>query len=437
MIVRKFSRDWCAGYAGASFGQDAAGLEILDLTGKVLRIGWDQVKWVCYVRDFPASAIPANPERLLHKRFSIRPRTAGLWLRMTLTDGEELEGLAANDRSLIEGAGLLLTPPDTRSNTQRIYVPRAGHPDPGSGQPDRRRRSQGSPPCAARPRISPSCSPSTSTQRRRARSGTISSMKLGELATRLGAELRGDAELEITGVKGIEEAGPTEVTFVANPRYAALARKTQAAAVLVEPEFQEIAAATLRIKNPYLAFSRALALFYQPPAYAAGIHPTAVIDPTAEIGEGAHIGAYVVVGPSVRLGAHATLLPHVVLYPGVQTGDHFFAHAHAVVRENCVLGDHVTLENGAIIGADGFGFAKNELGHWEKIPQSGPVRLGNRVDVQANACIDRATVGATRDRRRHQGGQSGPDWPRFAKWAKTPCFARRPAWRAPRSSATT
>jgi hypothetical protein len=129
VIVRKFSRDWCAGYAAAGFGQESPELELLDLAGKVLRIGWDQVKWVCYVRDFPASSPvsfsdQANPERLLHKRFSIRPRTAGLWLRMTLTDGEELEGLAANDRSLIEGAGLLLTPPDTRSNTQRIYVPR-------------------------------------------------------------------------------------------------------------------------------------------------------------------------------------------------------------------------------------------------------------------------------------------------------------------------
>jgi hypothetical protein len=128
VIVRKFSRDWCAGYAGLSFGQDAPDLEILDLTGKVLRIGWDLVKWVCYVRDFPvqsSGAEAANPERLLHKRFSTRPRTAGVWLRMTLTDGEELEGLAANDRSLLEGAGVLLTPPDTRSNTQRIYVPRA------------------------------------------------------------------------------------------------------------------------------------------------------------------------------------------------------------------------------------------------------------------------------------------------------------------------
>ena len=207
--------------------------------------------------------------------------------------------------------------------------------------------------------------------------------------------MHGDAEAEVTGVKGIEEAGPTEVTFVANPRYTALARTTRAAAVLVDPEFPEIAAATLRVANPYLAFSRTLGFFYRPPAYAPGIHPTAVVDPTAEIGEGAHIGAYVVVGPRVRLGANATLLPHVVLYCGVKAGARFFAHAHAVVREDCELGDDVTLENGVIIGADGFGFAKNEQGHWEKIPQSGPVRLGNRVDVQANACIDRATVGAT------------------------------------------
>jgi UDP-3-O-[3-hydroxymyristoyl] glucosamine N-acyltransferase len=220
-------------------------------------------------------------------------------------------------------------------------------------------------------------------------------MKLGELASRLGAELRGDAELEVTGVKGLEDAGPSDVTFVANPKYTALARSTRAAAVIVEPGFQEIAASTLRIDNPYFAFSRTIAIFYAPPVYPPGIHPTAVVHPTAEVGPGAHIGAYAVIGPGVKLGSNATILPHVVLYPGVHTGSHFFAHAHAVVRENCVLGDHVTLENGAIVGADGFGFAKNNLGHWEKIPQSGPVRIGSRVDVQANATIDRATIGAT------------------------------------------
>ncbi len=125
VIVRKFTRDWFAGYARAAFGQDAPELEVLDTNGKVLQIPWHTVKWVCYVRELPGPAgDQINPERLLHKKFTVRPRTVGLWLRMTLTDGDEVEGLAANDRTLIDGAGLLLTPPDMRSNTQRIYIPR-------------------------------------------------------------------------------------------------------------------------------------------------------------------------------------------------------------------------------------------------------------------------------------------------------------------------
>jgi UDP-3-O-[3-hydroxymyristoyl] glucosamine N-acyltransferase len=224
-------------------------------------------------------------------------------------------------------------------------------------------------------------------------------MKLAELAERLGAELRATnpmaSALEITGVRGIEEASATEITFVANPKYTSLARTTEAAAILVMPDFPEMDVPTLRLANPYLAFSQALGLFYQPPLYQPGIHPTAVIDPSAVIGAGSHIGAYTVIGAGVRIGDHATILPHVVLYPGVQAGTHFFAHAHSVVREACILGDHVTLENGAIVGSDGFGFAKDSQGRWHKIPQSGPVLIGNRVDVQANACIDRATVGAT------------------------------------------
>ena len=124
VIVRKFSRDWCAGYAGPELGRNGSDLEILDLAGKVIRMDWEQVKWICYIRDFPSSSTdPANPERLLRKRFAIRPRTPGLWMRLTLTDGDEIEGLAANDLSLVDGAGLMLTPPDTRSNTQRILVP--------------------------------------------------------------------------------------------------------------------------------------------------------------------------------------------------------------------------------------------------------------------------------------------------------------------------
>lgn len=220
-------------------------------------------------------------------------------------------------------------------------------------------------------------------------------MKLGELAKALGAELKGDPEIEIVGVRGIEAAGPNEISFISNPKYAGLAKTTQAAAVIVEPEFAEIAVATLRIKNPYHAFSRTLGMFYQPPTYGPGVHPTAVVDPTAEIGADAHLGAYAVIGAGVKIGPRARILPHVVIYEGAEIGADFFAHAHAVVREHCRLGDHVTLENGAIVGADGFGFAKNAEGRWEKIPQSGPAVLGSHVDVQANACVDRATVGAT------------------------------------------
>lgn len=227
-------------------------------------------------------------------------------------------------------------------------------------------------------------------------------MKLHEIAERLGAELvaaegaEGVPDTDISGVAGIEEAGPAEITFIANNKYVPLARKTRAAAVIVGPEFAPMAVATLRISNPYLGFARTIELFHNPPLYPPGIHPTAVIALGAHIGERAHIGAYVVISESCVVGDDAVILPHVVLYPGVTVGDRFFAHAHAVVREGCRLGDDVVLQNGAIIGADGFGFAKDSEGRWVKILQSGPAILEHAVEVQANSCIDRATIGETR-----------------------------------------
>jgi UDP-3-O-[3-hydroxymyristoyl] glucosamine N-acyltransferase len=221
-------------------------------------------------------------------------------------------------------------------------------------------------------------------------------MESAELARLLDAELRGNPGLEIRGVAGIEEAGPDQVTFVANPKYAAQARITRAGAILVTPDFPDVPATTLRLKNPYLAFARAVGIFYRPPVWAPGIHPTAAIHPSAKVGANAHIGAYAVIGENVTIGNDAVILPHVVIYPGVRIGDRFFAHAHAVVRENCRLGDAVLLQNGAVVGSDGFGFAKDESGRWHKIPQSGPAILGNDVEVQTNSCIDRASVGATR-----------------------------------------
>ena len=136
-------------------------------------------------------------------------------------------------------------------------------------------------------------------------------------------------------------------------------------------------------------------LFYQPPAYAPGIHKTAVVHPTAKIGANAHIGPYAVVERDVTIGANATVLAHVVIYPSARIGDNFFAHAHSVVREHCRLGNNVVLQNGVVIGADGFGFAKDDQGRWHKIMQSGPAVLEDNVEVQANACIDRASVGET------------------------------------------
>jgi UDP-3-O-[3-hydroxymyristoyl] glucosamine N-acyltransferase len=221
-------------------------------------------------------------------------------------------------------------------------------------------------------------------------------MKLADVARELATELHGPSDLEITGVAGIEEATPGQLTFISNPKYSRFARTTQASAILVDSNFEALSIATLRTPNPYLAFARAVALFYQPPVYPPGIHPTAAIDSTATIGEGAHLGAYVVVGAGAVIGAHATILPHVVIYPHVRIGDRFFAHAHSVVREGCRLGDDVLLQNGAIVGCDGFGFAKDSHGRWQKIPQSGPVIIGDAVEIQANACIDRASIGETR-----------------------------------------
>jgi UDP-3-O-[3-hydroxymyristoyl] glucosamine N-acyltransferase len=221
-------------------------------------------------------------------------------------------------------------------------------------------------------------------------------MKLSEIASALGATLENaDPDTEITGVMGIEEAAAGHITFVANPKYAAAAKSTTASAVIVDERFPAIATGMLRSPNAYLAFARAIELFYQPPRYAPGIHPTAVVAAGAKIGRNAHIGAYVVIDDDVEIGDDATLLPHVVIYRGVRIGSGFFAHAHAVVREHCVLGNNVLLQNGVIVGCDGFGFAR-DVDHWEKIAQSGPTIVESDVEVQANSCIDRASIGQTR-----------------------------------------
>ncbi|HMK31120.1 MAG TPA: UDP-3-O-(3-hydroxymyristoyl)glucosamine N-acyltransferase [Terriglobales bacterium] len=220
-------------------------------------------------------------------------------------------------------------------------------------------------------------------------------MKLSEIASSLGLRLDG-ADLEINGIAGIEEAGPGQITFIANPRYAAAARSTRASAIIVADDFPAIPLPTLRSDNPYLAFARAIELFYHPPRYSNGIHSTAAIHDSARLGKHASVGPFVFIDEDVVIGDNCVLLPHVAIYRGARIGENFFAHAHAVVREYCQLGDNVILQNGAVVGADGFGFAKDNSGHWHKIVQSGPAVLGDDVEVQANACVDRASVGETR-----------------------------------------
>ena len=227
-------------------------------------------------------------------------------------------------------------------------------------------------------------------------------MKLSEVAEKLECRLEGAPETAIHGVAGIEHAEPGHITFLANRRYFPLLKTTRASAVLIEdgmaleraPGLPPIAA--LRTRNPYLAFAYAIELFYQPPRYEPGIHPTAIIAKSARIGAGAHIGPYCFIDEAADIGRNPVLHSFVAIYRGARIGDDFFAHAHASVREFCRIGHRVILQNGAVIGGDGLGFAKQKDGRWYKMQQSGPAVLEDDVEVQANACVDRATVGETR-----------------------------------------
>jgi UDP-3-O-[3-hydroxymyristoyl] glucosamine N-acyltransferase len=221
-------------------------------------------------------------------------------------------------------------------------------------------------------------------------------MKLGEIAAKLNCTAEGDANLEITGVAGIEDARAGDLTFLVNRKYRPALASTRASAILLAPEEPRPAIAVLRSSNPYLDFARAIELFHPAPHYAPGVHPTAVIAPSAKIGSAAHIGPYCFIGEDVEIGAHAVLHSFVSIYRGARIGDHFFAHAHACVRENCRLGHRVLLQNGVVVGSDGFGFARESSGRWYKIRQAGPAVIEDDVEIQAHSAIDRATVGETR-----------------------------------------
>ena len=224
-------------------------------------------------------------------------------------------------------------------------------------------------------------------------------MRLREIALALNCALYGDGEIEIVGVAGLDQAGPGHLTFLANSKYAPKVKRTRASAILAQHPVENAELASLVSTNPYHDFARALEFFYQPPRPRPGIHPMSSIAASARVGPNASIGAFAVVGDGVRIGANVVLHPHVVIYEGAEIGDDFLAHSHAAVREYCRIGNRVILQNGVVVGGDGFGFAKRADGTHYKIVQSGIAVIEDDVEIQSLTSIDRATVGETRVKR--------------------------------------
>lgn len=220
-------------------------------------------------------------------------------------------------------------------------------------------------------------------------------MKLAEIAERIGCELRGDGGIDIHAVAPIDEADPGTLTFVANPKYRSYLATTQASAVILGVAEAEVPLPSLRAADPYLAFARAVEIFYVPPPLQIGIHPTAVIAASARIGHNVTVGPFCVIGEEVVLGNDARLDAHVVVYAQARIGDAFRAHAHVVVRERVSIGHRVILQSGCVIGGDGFGYVIGSDGVAHKIVQAGTVIIEDDVEIGANATVDRAAVGAT------------------------------------------
>jgi UDP-3-O-[3-hydroxymyristoyl] glucosamine N-acyltransferase len=221
-------------------------------------------------------------------------------------------------------------------------------------------------------------------------------MTLAELAARLNCRLEGDGALEIHRVARIEDAGPGDVTFLANSKYASKLASTRASAVIAHERVAGAPCAVLRTPDPYVAFAEAVAVFAPARPFPDGVSPLAAIDPTATIGEHVAIGAFVSIGAGARIGARTVLAPHAVIGRDAVVGADCVVHAHASVRESVVLGDRVVLQDGAVVGSDGFGFARRRDGSHLKIPQVGRVVIEDDVEIGAHAAIDRPAIGETR-----------------------------------------
>lgn len=221
-------------------------------------------------------------------------------------------------------------------------------------------------------------------------------MKLKKISSELNCVLVGDPELEITDAAPIENAGPGQVTFLSNRKYRRHLATTNASAIILENADDLPAGKSAIISSdPYLTFAETMNLLHPPFAPERGIHPSAVISPTAVIGENVSIGPFSVIEDNVVVGDNVSILAHCVVYRHVRIGSDVLIHSHCVVREGCRIGDRVILQNHVVIGGDGFGFAKRPDNSWLKIPQAGVVIIENDVEIGAGSAIDRSTIGST------------------------------------------
>ena len=221
-------------------------------------------------------------------------------------------------------------------------------------------------------------------------------MKLGDLAAQLGCQLDGDGDIEVARVAAIEAAGPGDLTFLANSKYASQVATSRAAAIITTGDVTDAPCALLRTKNPYLAFARAARLLNPPSRPVPGVHPLALVDPDAVLEEDVAVGPYVVVESGARIGARSVLHAHVVIGAGATLGPDCWVHARVSIRERVVIGARCVIQDGAVVGSDGFGFAHREDGTHEKIPQVATVVIEDDVEIGANTTIDRPAVGETR-----------------------------------------
>jgi UDP-3-O-[3-hydroxymyristoyl] glucosamine N-acyltransferase len=218
---------------------------------------------------------------------------------------------------------------------------------------------------------------------------------LQELAVILGGSCSGDPSVRIGGLGTLESARPGEITFLANPKYAAQVATTKASAVVLAASDNTYGRNAIVVDNPYLAFARLLTLFTTRPRRSRGVMPGAHEGEKVEIGAEVSIYPGVVIGDGVTLGDRVTLHPNVTLYEGVVLGDDVTLHAGVSIREGCRLGNRVIIHNGTVIGSDGFGYAPDGRS-WFKIPQIGIVSIEDDVEIGANVTIDRAALESTR-----------------------------------------